>query len=409
MISEKTVVPKVLVVDDVVETLDLIKTYLETFEKIEVITCQNGNDAIDEFINSDFALILLDVDMPNMDGFEVARKMRELKKENPVPIIYITGCDREGKRAATGYEVGAVDYILKPFNMEFLLSKVKVFINLYYQRKKLEEEIVDRVLIENELKQSNENVKSIIDGAPECICTLSKNGKVEAINQAGLTLLCVSNIENVQGAFFAQWVTPKDKAVFIDAIEKANLGKEVSISISLQTVTNEIRFVDFTIAPLINKDEIKGLIGLAIDVTQKTLAKSKKTRGRTTSHHLDVNGIIKPITQSTEVEVNVEEKVKENVNNILKPMLEKLKSLSPENSPYYDLMSNTMNEITNSLDDIALKEFKNLNGKEIEVFTLFKQGLTNKQIAERLNKSERNISLYLSKITKKLGLSKKKV
>lgn len=412
-IKEKAIAPHILVVDDVSETLDLIKTYLETFEPVKVITCLNGKDALDEFIKTDFALILLDVDMPNMDGFEVARKMREINLDHQIPIIYITGYDREGKRASTGYEVGAVDYILKPLNMEFLLSKTRVFLKLYYQRKKLEEEISERVYEENKLKESNRNVSLIIDGTPECICTFSRTGKIEAINLAGLKLLGLESQERIVGANFSKWVLLSDQTKFLNALANACSGNETLINISLQTITNEVRLVDLTIVPMKDGGRFKSLIGLAIDVTNKGSSKSSNNKKK---HPLvqskdDLKLSFKsPDTfqpNAEKIDTKLEKKVKKNVNKILLPMLEKLKKLSPENSQYYDLMSSAMNDITETVDTNSLKEFKKLNSKEIEIFNLFKNGLTNKEISDQLNKSERNVSFHLSQIFKKLRLVKK--
>lgn len=398
-------------VDDYPETLDLIKTYLETFEKVNVITCLSGQEALDEYSQKDFALILLDVDMPNMDGFEVARKMKEMNLEYQAPIIYITGVDRERKRAATGYEVGAVDYILKPINMEFLLSKARVFLGLFYSRKKLEDQISEKVTIENELKQSNQKIKSIIDGMPECVFTFDKRGVVESINTASLQLLGMEVPENILGINLSQWIFPTDKNKFITALKKAGRGEEVLVSIRFQTVKNDQKRVEFTVTAIKETGKVKSLVGLAIDTSLKTKGKLKNSKS-SGANGKATNSIESSHQSNAETEVEfgniMEEKVKNNVNSILRPMLEKLKTISPENKVYLEMIASSMGEITSSLDENTLKEFNNLNSKEIEILTLMKKGMTIKEIAEKLNKSVRNISLHSSQISKKLGAIKKK-
>jgi two-component system sensor histidine kinase/response regulator len=94
-------------------------------------TASSGNDALRLLLKHDFALVLLDVEMPGMDGYEVAQLMRSTARTRLVPIIFVTAGDRSEQRTFRGYEAGAVDFLYKPVDAHTLESKVRVFVELY--------------------------------------------------------------------------------------------------------------------------------------------------------------------------------------------------------------------------------------------------------------------------------------
>ena len=112
----------------------------------------SGQDALAETLEHDFAAVLLDVQMPEMDGFEVARLMRLKEKTRLVPIIFLTAMSAEGGVAFEGYEAGAVDFMTKPFDKDILCSKLQVFIDLYRQRRRIED-------VTRELERSNKDLE----------------------------------------------------------------------------------------------------------------------------------------------------------------------------------------------------------------------------------------------------------
>ncbi len=129
---------KILVVDDRPENLMAIEGVLERPE-LSIITATSGNEALGLVLEHSFALILLDVQMPGMDGFEVAELMRGSEKTRHIPIIFVTAISKEETHVFAGYEKGAVDYLFKPLDPLVLRSKVNVFVELYQQRKKLQQ------------------------------------------------------------------------------------------------------------------------------------------------------------------------------------------------------------------------------------------------------------------------------
>ena len=121
---------KILVVDDLPENLHAMQVTLTPLE-IEIHTASSGNEALAMMIMHEYAVILLDVQMPHMDGFEAASLMQNNASTRGVPIIFVTAISKENQHVFKGYETGAVDYLFKPVNPDILLSKVKVFVNLY--------------------------------------------------------------------------------------------------------------------------------------------------------------------------------------------------------------------------------------------------------------------------------------
>ena len=142
--------PNILVVDDKEPNLLAMKKLLEDFDA-NIITGTNGNEALQHIIKTDFAIILMDVQMPVMDGFEAASIIRA--ENHQTPIIFLTAVSISDEMVLKGYEMGAVDYLIKPFEAEILKCKVKIFLRLYNQEKQLEKMVGDlqRSLAENKI------------------------------------------------------------------------------------------------------------------------------------------------------------------------------------------------------------------------------------------------------------------
>ncbi len=125
--------PSVLLVDDRPENLLALERLLEDME-LGLVQATSGNEALGLLLEREFALVLLDVQMPGMDGYEVAQLMRQNEKTKHIPIIFVTAISTEERHVFKGYESGAVDYLSKPIIPEFLRTKVAVFADLYRQR-----------------------------------------------------------------------------------------------------------------------------------------------------------------------------------------------------------------------------------------------------------------------------------
>ncbi len=145
--------PYILVVDDREENLLAMDAILGDIGA-SIHTATNGNDGLALMLDHDYALVLLDVQMPGMDGFEVAELMRSRRKTQHVPIIFVTALSREQEYVFQGYERGAVDYLFKPVNPVILRSKVRVLLNLDRQRRLISQQAA-------ELRQANAVLREI--------------------------------------------------------------------------------------------------------------------------------------------------------------------------------------------------------------------------------------------------------
>ena len=129
-------VPKLLVVDDVPSNVLVVTRILEMLD-IEIVGAHSGQEALSATLENDFFAIILDVQMPEMDGFEVATILGENPQTRHIPIIFMTAISKDEYFVVKGYQTGAVDYMTKPFNVEILQSKVKIFLNLYLKEQEL--------------------------------------------------------------------------------------------------------------------------------------------------------------------------------------------------------------------------------------------------------------------------------
>ncbi|MBC8321431.1 MAG: response regulator [Bacteroidetes bacterium] len=128
----------ILLVDDRPENLITLEGILESPE-LEIFTANSGNEALGILLEHDFALVLMDVQMPGMDGFETAEIMRSNKRTKQIPIIFVTAISKQRKHIFKGYQTGAIDYLYKPLDLEILKSKVKAFIEFFKHRSELQD------------------------------------------------------------------------------------------------------------------------------------------------------------------------------------------------------------------------------------------------------------------------------
>ncbi len=140
----------ILLVDDEVRNLDALESVLDNPE-YRLVRAQDAEQALLALIQSDFAVIVLDVRMPNMSGLQLAQVIKQRKKTQHIPIIFLTAYYQEDEHMIQGYGAGAVDYLNKPFNPVVLRSKVSVFVDLYRKTRALESEISGRKRLEAEI------------------------------------------------------------------------------------------------------------------------------------------------------------------------------------------------------------------------------------------------------------------
>ena len=164
--SEDSVVPKeadelprVLVVDDDERNLMAIATVLEDIG--EVILARSGEEALRHLLKGDFAVILLDVYMPGLDGYETAQIIRERDQTKRIPIVFLSAVNKETEHLMRGYAMGAVDYVFKPVDPLVLRSKVAVFVDLFAKTREIEAKArQEQALLDENLRANNDRLRA---------------------------------------------------------------------------------------------------------------------------------------------------------------------------------------------------------------------------------------------------------
>ena len=169
----------ILIVDDIRANIIALKKTLE-LHSIEVDTAESGEEALKKILKTDYSLIIMDVQMPGLDGFEVVKILSGNKKTKDIPVIFLSAINIEKKYIFKGYETGAVDYITKPVDSDLLILKVKSFIKIYDQQNELK---VMKDLLSKEIafrKEAQDNLEiKIVERTKELVL---KNEELEFKN-----------------------------------------------------------------------------------------------------------------------------------------------------------------------------------------------------------------------------------
>ena len=163
----------ILLVDDDPRNLAALEATLESPD-YRLVRAETADDALRALITDDFALLMLDVRMPEMNGLELAQVIKQRKKTRHLPIIFLTAYYQEDEQALQGYDAGAVDYMAKPFNPGVLRSKVAVFVELYRMNRALQDEIAVRKETERRLALRTSEVQQLVGQLRALALELSK-------------------------------------------------------------------------------------------------------------------------------------------------------------------------------------------------------------------------------------------
>jgi len=206
----------ILLVDDRPENLLALEAILESLGQT-LLYANSGEEALRQLLREDVALILLDVQMPVLDGFETARLIKERRRTSAVPIIFVTAISKDEEQVFRGYSAGAVDYVFKPFNPDVLRSKVSVFIELHEKNEQLRrqaEQLKEQELAELR-RESEERYRFLAEAQPDQIWTSLPNGELDYVNQRALDYFAVSFAELVESGW-TQVVHPDDLGRMLD-------------------------------------------------------------------------------------------------------------------------------------------------------------------------------------------------
>jgi PAS domain S-box-containing protein len=175
---------KLLLVDDRPENLLALEAILEPLGQ-ELVRAQSGEDALRRLLHDEFAVILLDVQMPVLDGFQTAELIKKLERTRHIPIVFLTAISKDADHIFQGYGAGAVDYLMKPFDPQILRAKVSVFIELWQKTVKIRRQ--DALLKAQEIatleRESESRYRSLADAVPQIVWTTDADGKTLSYNE----------------------------------------------------------------------------------------------------------------------------------------------------------------------------------------------------------------------------------
>ena len=276
----------ILIVDDKPENIYSLKILLES-RKLSVDTALSGEEALKKILVNNYSLIILDVQMPGMDGFEVAEALSGFKKSQNIPIIFLSAVNTNKQFIIKGYESGGIDYLTKPVDSDILLLKVNTFTKLYEQTKELNEiqavlreEIEIRKKVQTELKQKIEQLHSTLEALPLIAFTSDLYGNIDFVNGHWL------NYSASEKHF------PTTHPDDVDILEEWNNKLLLNESLELEIRIKRLDSADYRshllrIVPVKNENVINKWIGTFTDIEdQKQIERKKDEFLSIASHEL---------------------------------------------------------------------------------------------------------------------------
>ncbi|MHC5777255.1 hybrid sensor histidine kinase/response regulator [Nostoc sp.] len=272
--------PKVniLLVDDKLENLLALEAILEKLGE-NLVRATSGEEALRCLLHQDFAVILLDVQMPGMDGFETATLIRNRGRSRHTPIIFLTAFSTSDQMLFKGYALGAVDYLLKPLDPNILTSKVTVFVELFKKTEAVKQQAAQLVAVNAELRQSEERLRSLSTCSPVGIFEIDTEGGCRYTNPRYQAICDLKAAESLEKRWLES-VHPEDReravASWSDYIRQ---GRDYSEEFRFQTANGIIRWVQVRSSPMLSgQGELLGYVGTLEDITERKQAEEVRAQ-----------------------------------------------------------------------------------------------------------------------------------
>lgn len=282
----------ILIVDDEPKNLTVLETVLDDPD-YRLVRAGSADQALHALVVEEFALIILDIRLPGMTGFELAQMIKQRKKTAGVPIIFLTAYYNEDQHVIEGYGTGAVDYLVKPLNPAILRSKVAVFAELNRKSRALHAEVAERRRVEEQLRELNdtleqrviertqalqiasealhetgERYRSLFEGSLDAIFFLDADEHFKAANPAALRLL-TRTLEELKTIPFLDLCAPDQREAVSNAVRAALLRQSFAIDTTVVTVSGERCDLFISGTPEISNGEVVGISCIARDITQR--------------------------------------------------------------------------------------------------------------------------------------------
>jgi len=255
---------KLLAVDDNAHNLFTLRSLIGKHMDVELLEATSGQQAVETArAHPDIDLIILDVQMPGMDGFETARMLKLHRKTRDIPIIFLTAAFKTEEFQQKGYDVGAADYLLKPIDDNQLINKISTYFRLIEKERELnrllEQKVAERTA---ELRQANQHLENILKYMGEALLILDPKGVIRRVNPAACEMLgyaeeellgmSIGDVFEEEGreeakAFMGTWLEALIRTGALRDIEAAFItrdGRRLPILFSRTAITDEEGNID---------------------------------------------------------------------------------------------------------------------------------------------------------------------
>jgi len=262
---------EILIVDDRAENLLALEAILERLGQ-KLVRAHSGDEALRLLLTHDFAVILLDVQMPGIDGFETARLIKSRERTRYIPIIFLTAISKDEEYVFEGYSVGAVDYMTKPFKPDILRSKVSVFVDLYQKQRQLsmQAELLRRsekrdleLRHMREIYESEARFSEIVGSAMDAIIAFDADGVVSLFNASAERMFATPAAEALKakvGRFFPEPVRNEtlDRVCRMASYDDAHAAAQLAGGHVLQLTGERANGEQFPIEATVSCLEVHG-------------------------------------------------------------------------------------------------------------------------------------------------------
>ena len=301
----------ILIVDDEPKNLTVLETVLDD-PGYRLVRADSANQALLALVEEEFALLILDIGMPGMNGFELAKMVKERKKTSRIPIIFLTAYYNEDQHVLEGYSTGAVDYLHKPVNPAVLRSKVAVFAELHRksreyaianrallgevtERRKtqeqlrelnetLEQQVSERtealMLTRSALNETGERYRALFESSLDAIVSLDKEGRFLDANPA-MVQLAGRPLEELKAMHFFDLCPPDLQEMTRNAFHPAFCNECITIDTTILTLSSARRDLFMSVTPTLADGKMVGVSCIARDVTERKRAEAELKKAKT--------------------------------------------------------------------------------------------------------------------------------
>jgi PAS domain S-box-containing protein len=275
--------PRILVVDDKSQNRLLISEYLEPLN-VHIEEASSGKECLELLKSKDYTLVIMDVQMPGLSGFQVLEQMHRDKELEAIPVVFVSAVFNSEEYILKGIEIGAIDFIAKPINVNILQNKVNNFLKLYEKQKALDTLVKTLEDINKRLEDSERKFKRITQSASDGIIVLDNNYIVRFWNKAANIIFGYSRYEILSENFILYSISPSSHEEFKNHITSLLSSNENShsntISLTGRKKSGEEFPIEISLAYFLNTNEEINLTLVIRDITKRVVMEKEALKAK---------------------------------------------------------------------------------------------------------------------------------